>query len=194
MKRIEDLGEEHGALIAITGDPEPELLSDLDQDRVGKRAAGQDRRGAPPQRHGRARSTGRSSATRTRAGRRRSSASPTSSGSGPTSSARSASTSPTPSPPGTSTSQRLDERCRPAERAPLRRGPLPRPRNRPDGRAQREVALDAPATRRRRSAAATCRTCRPRRSSRRRTGAARRAPSARRCRSRCPATSSATSS
>ena len=36
VKRVEDLGEERGAAIAITGDPEPELLSDLDQDRVGR--------------------------------------------------------------------------------------------------------------------------------------------------------------
>jgi aminopeptidase len=36
VKRMEDLGNEHGAHIAITGDPEPELLSDLDQARVGK--------------------------------------------------------------------------------------------------------------------------------------------------------------
>jgi aminopeptidase len=36
VKRIDDLGKEHGALITITGDPEPELLSDLDQARVGK--------------------------------------------------------------------------------------------------------------------------------------------------------------
>ena len=36
VKRIDDLGEEHGALITITGDPEPELLSDLDQTRVGR--------------------------------------------------------------------------------------------------------------------------------------------------------------
>src|SRR5207247_1998293 len=36
VKRIDDLGKENGALITITGDPEPELLSDLDQDRVGR--------------------------------------------------------------------------------------------------------------------------------------------------------------
>jgi aminopeptidase len=36
VKRIEDLGEGRGATIAITGDPEPELLSDLDQERVGR--------------------------------------------------------------------------------------------------------------------------------------------------------------
>jgi aminopeptidase len=36
VKRIDDLGDDHGALITITGDPEPELLSDLDQARVGK--------------------------------------------------------------------------------------------------------------------------------------------------------------
>ncbi|MFL6006703.1 MAG: aminopeptidase [Gaiellaceae bacterium] len=36
VKRMEDIGEEHGAIISITGDPEPELLSDLDQDRVGR--------------------------------------------------------------------------------------------------------------------------------------------------------------
>jgi len=36
VKRATDLGDEHGALISITGDPEPELLSDLDQRLVGK--------------------------------------------------------------------------------------------------------------------------------------------------------------
>ena len=36
VKRIDDLGKENGALITITGDPEPELLSDLDQGRIGK--------------------------------------------------------------------------------------------------------------------------------------------------------------
>ncbi len=36
VKRIEDLGEDQGAIISITGDPEPELLSDLDQERVGR--------------------------------------------------------------------------------------------------------------------------------------------------------------
>src|ERR1051326_7155413 len=36
VKRIDDLGREHGALITITGDPEPELLGDLDQARVGR--------------------------------------------------------------------------------------------------------------------------------------------------------------
>ena len=36
VKRIEDLGDEQGAIITITGDPEPELLSDLDQSRVGR--------------------------------------------------------------------------------------------------------------------------------------------------------------
>jgi aminopeptidase len=36
VKRIDDLGKENGAVITITGDPEPELLADLDQTRVGK--------------------------------------------------------------------------------------------------------------------------------------------------------------
>ena len=36
VQRLDSLGEENGALISITGDPEPELLSDLDQTRVGK--------------------------------------------------------------------------------------------------------------------------------------------------------------
>jgi aminopeptidase len=36
VKRIDDLGKENGALITITGDPEAELLSDLDQRRIGK--------------------------------------------------------------------------------------------------------------------------------------------------------------
>ena len=175
-----------GALITITGDPEPELLSDLDQARVGKARPVKiaeahlrnvmDRRGQLDDRQLPERGLG---ADGLRRARRRA-------GSGRTSSTRSASTSPTRSPRGTSTSTRLDERCRLAERAPLRRDPLPRPRHRSDGRAQREVALGVRQHRRRSSAAATSRTCRPRRSSRRRTGGAPRAPSARRCRSRCP--------
>src|SRR5262249_57737456 len=36
VRRFEDLGEGGGALISVTGDPEPELLSDLDQSRVGR--------------------------------------------------------------------------------------------------------------------------------------------------------------
>jgi aminopeptidase len=36
VKRVDDLGNEHGALIVVTGDPEPALFSDLDQRRVGK--------------------------------------------------------------------------------------------------------------------------------------------------------------
>ncbi len=36
VKMLEDVGGEHGAMISITGDPEPELLADLDQERVGK--------------------------------------------------------------------------------------------------------------------------------------------------------------
>jgi aminopeptidase len=36
VKRIEDIGERQGARISITGDPEPDLLADLDQRRVGR--------------------------------------------------------------------------------------------------------------------------------------------------------------
>jgi aminopeptidase len=36
LATLEDLGSRHGALIAITGEPSPDLLSDLDQTRVGK--------------------------------------------------------------------------------------------------------------------------------------------------------------
>lgn len=36
LATIQDLGERNGALISIAGDPEPHLLSDLDQTRVGK--------------------------------------------------------------------------------------------------------------------------------------------------------------
>ncbi len=36
MRRLAELGERNGAMISITGDPEPELLGDLDQNRVGK--------------------------------------------------------------------------------------------------------------------------------------------------------------
>jgi aminopeptidase len=36
VRRLRDLGETGGALVAITGNPEPELFSDLDGERVGK--------------------------------------------------------------------------------------------------------------------------------------------------------------
>jgi aminopeptidase len=36
VKMLEDLGAENGALISIAGDPEPELMADLDQERLGK--------------------------------------------------------------------------------------------------------------------------------------------------------------
>ena len=36
LEKIDYLAEEHGALIQIVGDPEPELLADLDGARVGK--------------------------------------------------------------------------------------------------------------------------------------------------------------
>jgi aminopeptidase len=36
VRRLEEIGEEGGALIAISGNPEPELYSDLDGDRVGR--------------------------------------------------------------------------------------------------------------------------------------------------------------
>ncbi len=36
VKMLDDLGEENGALISITGDPEPELMADVDQERLGK--------------------------------------------------------------------------------------------------------------------------------------------------------------
>jgi aminopeptidase len=36
VHRLDELGERNGAMISITGDPEPELLGDLDQGRVGR--------------------------------------------------------------------------------------------------------------------------------------------------------------
>jgi aminopeptidase len=36
VQRLVELGERNGAMISITGDPEPELLGDLDQERLGK--------------------------------------------------------------------------------------------------------------------------------------------------------------
>jgi aminopeptidase len=36
LATVKDLGERNGAMISITGEPEPDLLSDLDQTRVGK--------------------------------------------------------------------------------------------------------------------------------------------------------------
>ena len=76
------------ALIATTGDPEPELLSDLDGERVG-RARMKEVNEIAREQWSTARSTGPASRIRPRAGRRRCSASPTSSASGrPSRSAR----------------------------------------------------------------------------------------------------------
>jgi aminopeptidase len=36
LERLKRLGDEHGAMISITGDPEPQLLADLPGERVGK--------------------------------------------------------------------------------------------------------------------------------------------------------------
>ena len=36
VKMFDDLGDKNGAFISITGDPEPELMADLDQERLGK--------------------------------------------------------------------------------------------------------------------------------------------------------------
>jgi len=36
VKMLDDLGEANGALISISGDPAPELMADLDQERLGK--------------------------------------------------------------------------------------------------------------------------------------------------------------
>ena len=36
VKRLDDLGADHGALLGITGDPEPEIFADLDGARVAK--------------------------------------------------------------------------------------------------------------------------------------------------------------
>ena len=78
------------------------------------------------------------------------------------------------------------------ERAAVRRASLPRPRHRPDDRPASGVAV-AGGARRSRRASSTSRTCRPKRCSRPPTHAASKAPSARRCRCRSRATSSAAS-
>src|SRR5689334_5253203 len=36
VRRLDELGASNGATIAITGDPEPQILGDLDQARVGR--------------------------------------------------------------------------------------------------------------------------------------------------------------
>ena len=118
-----------GALLAITGNPEPELFADLDGGRVARvahaRASPRRACGSPT-----GSATGRSSRSRTRAGRRPCSASPTSSGSGRRSRPPSASTSPTLWPPGRSTSRALDGSRRALNGHALRRAPLPRARDR----------------------------------------------------------------
>ena len=102
VTRLRELGELGGALCAITGNPEPELLADLDGTRIVKarmRASPKRLSGSPT-----AFATGRSSPIRTQAGHRRCSASPTSSASGRRSARRFASTSPTRWPPRGTTS------------------------------------------------------------------------------------------
>ena len=154
VKRSNELGEEQGAMISITGDPEPELLSDLDQERVGKA-----RQVRSPEAHLRNVMAAQVQLDDRQLperglGARRCSASPTSSGCGS----------------DVERAVRLDEAdpvaawerahraarasVRGAERARLRRGPLPRPRHRSHDRAEPEVALALGATRRRRSAGA----------------------------------------
>ena len=105
VKRLDDLGADGGALLSITGNPEPELFADLDGGRVGR---------------ARMREVAEASLRLTRRrlqlvdrrvpqrglGDERSSASPTSSGSGRRSRPPFGSTSPTRSRPGGSTSRR----------------------------------------------------------------------------------------
>ena len=179
------------AMIATTGDPEPELLADLDGERVG-RAVPQEIVADPAcSRSPRTPSTGAASARRPRAGRSRSSASPTSSGSGRRSPSACGSTSRIRSRPGASTSRGSTQRTAQPQRAPRRRAPLPRPRHRPHRRAAAERALDGRSGRDGIGDPLTSRTCRPRRSSPRPTRDARRGRSARRGRFRSPARSSA---
>ena len=125
---IDELAATNGAMIAITGDPEPELFADLDPARIAK---ARPRLVAERMLQGDGRRTHRVDDRRLperRAGPRRCSASPTWSGSGRRSPSRPGSTRTTRSPPGARTSRRLRGARRAARRAPLRRHSLPRAR------------------------------------------------------------------
>ena len=185
---------ERGALIQIVGDPEPELLADLD---------GTPRRQDADARARRALREGAEPAADQLDDRRLperglgdvpSSASRTSSGSGTPSRRRSGSTSPTRSMPGARHIEKLVERAALLNERALRQPPLPRPGHRPHRRPDPRRAVVHGARGDGRRPPARRRTCRPRRSSRARTAVAPRESSARRSRSRSPATSSATSS
>ena len=100
VQRLDELGADGGGAPRDHREPRAGALR-----RPGRRAGSRGRGCASADRglaaaHGRARSTGRSSRSRTRGGRRRSSASPTSTGSGRRLRRPSASTSPTPWRPG----------------------------------------------------------------------------------------------
>ena len=95
----------HGAQVHIVGDPEPELLADLDGARVGKTRMRELAARYVTATHPAAAQLDDRRLTRTRAGRRLSSASPTSSGSGTPLPRRRASTRPTPSRRGGNTSR-----------------------------------------------------------------------------------------
>ena len=133
VKRLDDLGREGGALLAITGNPEPELFADLDGGRVAQARMRERRRGEPAALPTGS-ATGRSSPSRTRAGRRTVFGEPDverlwQSGRDGRPARRAGS--------GRGLA-RAHRRPRPArgrpERPAVRRTPLPRPGHRPDGR------------------------------------------------------------
>ena len=114
-----EIGDERAAVVALTGDAEPDLLADLPGERVGRARMLElaEENNAPGQRAAE-QLDGRRRA-RTPAGRSRCSASPTSSGSGSSSSSASASTRTTRSPPGATHVARIGRRARLLERHAL---------------------------------------------------------------------------
>ena len=175
------------AIVALTGDAEPELLADLPGERVGKarmleladesnrqveRAAEQlDRRRRAERRLGQA--------DVRRAGHR--------SGCGSSSSSACGSTRTIPSLRGGRTSRRLGARARALNDLRVDSAAVHRPRHRPDGRPPARVAVARLRVGRPPQASRTWRTCRRRRCSPRPTAAAPKVWRARRARSRCTA-------
>ena len=177
------------ALLGTTGDPEPELLADLDGDRVGACGPARDRRDPPATAPRPERQLVRGRRAERGLGAARSWASPTSSGCGSSLRSASGSTSPIPWPRGASTSTDSTRApLRSPSSGPTRSGIAARERTSPSGscRARTGAApVSAPP-----GGSTTSRTCRPRRSSPLPTRAAPRGLCARACRSASPGSSS----
>ena len=165
-------GEERPALIALTGNPDPDLLS-RPRPCARREADPRDIRAAYARASSaRSGSTGRSSPRRTRAGRRRSSASPTSSACGTPSASAIRLDEPDPVAAWRGAHGALEGEAAALNERRIRRDPVPGPGTDLTIGLSPGLPLDGARRSRPRPGSSTSRTCRPRRSSRLRTGAA----------------------